>query len=285
MFKRINRKKVLRSFYDYFQIIVGSVITAAALDIFLIPNKIAAGGVSGLATVVFHLSGFPVGLTMLIINVPLFLGSVRTFGARFGVRTIIGTLALSIATDFLANKVSPISDPFLAVIYGGVLSGIGMGLTFRGGGTTGGTDLAARILHHYLKVSLGEALLGIDSIVIIVAGLVFNAQLALYAIIVLVLTGKVIDAIQEGINYSKGAFVISEKSEQIKSAIMSDLSRGVTVLNGRGGYTDEDKEVLFVVVSRSEITEIKKLVKSVDSRAFVVITDVREVLGEGFKED
>jgi uncharacterized membrane-anchored protein YitT (DUF2179 family) len=281
----VLRRRWIRVAYDYLQIIIGSIITAAALDIFLIPNKIAAGGVSGLATVIFYLTQAPVGVTMLLINIPLFLASLRTFGAHFGFKTVLGTVTLSLAIDFLAGRVSTISDPFLAVLYGGVLTGIGMGITFRGGGTTGGTDLAARIIHHYIPISLGQSLLGIDFIVIALAGFVFNAQLALYAIVVLFLTGKIIDLIQEGINYSKGVIIISKNPPQIRSIILNEMSRGVTVLNGMGGYTMEDKEILFVVVSRSEILNLKNIVQSVDPSAFVVITDVREVLGEGFKED
>jgi uncharacterized membrane-anchored protein YitT (DUF2179 family) len=259
-------------------------VTAIALDVFLVPNKIAAGGVSGIATIVYYLFGAPVGVTMLLINIPLFLASVKTFGAHFGLKTLIGTIILSVSVDLFAGKITTINDPFLVVLYGGVLTGFGMGITFRGGGTTGGTDLAARIIHHFVPITLGQALLSIDVIVIILAGITFNPQLALYAMIVLFITGKVIDTVQEGFSYAKGAIVISDKPTEIAASVLAEMNRGVTVLNGFGGYTHESKEILFIVVGRAEITAIKQLVTKIDAKAFVVITDVREVLGEGFKE-
>lgn len=280
-----KRSPWLKAVYAYLQVIAGSVITGVALDVFLIPNHIAAGGVSGLAMVTNYLTGLPVGLTMVALEVPLFLACLRTFGAGFGMRSLVGTLALAGTVDLLAGHVTTIPDPMLAVFYGGGLAGLGLGLAFRSGGTTGGTDLAARLIHRFSRMSIGQSLLIVDSVIIAVAGVFFGPVPALYAILVLLITGRVIDFVQEGANYSKGALIISSSPDPIRACILRDMNRGVTILKGMGGFTGEDKEVLFVIVSRPEIVALKQIVRSADARAFVVITDVREVLGEGFIED
>ena len=171
-----------RLFLDYLGIVVGSAFVALALDWFLVPNRIAAGGVSGFATLMHYVFGWPVGMTMLAVNLPLFLISVKVLGVRFGVKTLVGTVSTSILVDTFAPLLSPLtSDPALASIYGGVLAGIGIGITFRYGGSTGGTDMAARLLNHFTSVSVGRSLLIFDGIVIVLAAIAFNAELALYA--------------------------------------------------------------------------------------------------------
>lgn len=276
---------VRKTLISYGGITAGSGITALGLVLFLIPGKIAAGGVSGLATVIYHLFHLPAGLTMLALNIPLFIAGLRQMGLAFGFKTFYGTVSLSVFVDVLARfLVSPTQDPLLSTIYGGLLTGLGLGVVFRCGGTTGGTDLAARIIHRYLKLSVGQALMAVDAAVIILAGVVFNLELALYALLALFLTTKVLDFIQEGFGYAKAALIISEKNQEIGRAILSEMNRGATGLEGRGLYTGASKELLLCVVSRSEITELKDLVVKVDPDAFIVLYDVREVLGEGFQE-
>jgi len=270
---------------NYSGIMVGSLVTALGLVLFLVPNKIAAGGVSGLATVIFYLVGPPVGFTMLVINIPLFLISLRQLGVRFGIKTLFGTVMLSVFTDGLTPLVTPLTtDPLLAAIYGGIMTGLGLGVVFRFGGTTGGTDLAAQLIHKYIKVSVGKGLLLIDTLVIILAGIVFDVELALYALIALFAAVKVIDLVQEGLGYVKAALIISDKPEQLGQAILTRLNRGATALHGRGIYTGKDRDVILVVLSRSEVTKIKALVHSIDPGAFVIVTNVNEALGEGFKD-
>lgn len=270
---------------SYGAILAGVFITALSLNYFTIPNKIAAGGVSGLATVIYHVFNIPVGVTMLVINVPLFLVALRYLGGTFGWRTGVGTLFLSLFVDLLGPVAQPLTrDPLLASIYGGVLAGLGMGLTIRYGGSTGGTDLAALLLNRLFHASVGQSLLAIDAAVIALAGIVFNAELALYALLSLFLTTKAIDLVQEGTVFAKAAYVISTRPEEIAKAIMTDLDRGVTGLKGIGKYTNTEREVLFVIVSRPEIARLKDIVAKIDPTAFIVITDAHEVLGEGFKE-
>lgn len=265
-------------------ITLGSLLIALGLDMFLIPNRIAAGGVSGLATLIFYVFGAPVGITMLVINVPLFLASLRLLGARFGLKTLYGFLTLSLFVDVLEPVIeSPTQDPLLAAVYGGVVTGVGLGLVFRAGGTTGGTDLAAQLLLKYYSTSSGQALLFFDGLVIVLAAFVFSTELALYALIAVFISSRVIDVVQEGLGYGRAAFIISDKGEEIAQAIMTRLDRGATFLEGRGAYLQQQKKVLLTVVNRSEITRLKVLVSEIDSRAFVIVANANEVFGEGFK--
>lgn len=275
-----------RTVLEYIGVAIGSFITALGLVAFLIPYKIAAGGVSGLATVVHYLVGWPVGATMLLFNIPLFLVSMKSLGIKVGAKSLLGTFVLSFSVDLLTPFIHVwTTNPLLATLYGGIFSGLGLGIVFRSKGTTGGTDLAAALIHKYFRTSLGMSLLAIDGMVIILAGIAFKSiEAALYALITVFVTGKVIDVVQEGISYTKAAYIISDQNQQIAKKIIADLNRGVTSLKGKGIYTDEDKEVLLCVVSQREVTELKELVYNADPRAFVIVSNVHEVLGEGFKE-
>jgi len=277
-----NAARVIR---EYCGVLLGAAITAFGLTWFLIPGRIAAGGVSGLATVGYHVLGLPVGLTMLILNVPLFVAGIMALGAVYGVKTFVGTIMLSVLIDLFQPWAKPLtSDPLLAAVYGGVITGIGLGITFRSGGSTGGTDMAAQLVARFLPTSVGQALLLVDGFVILLAGFAFGPELALYALLAVFVSTKTVDLVQEGQSYAKAAFIISDHSDQIGSMILNKLERGATMLAGKGVYTGTDREVLFVIVSRSEIRALCGLVREIDPKAFVVISDVHEVLGEGFKK-
>ena len=270
---------------NYAGIILGALITAIALNMFLIPNKVAAGGVSGLATIAHHLFGLPVGLTMLAFDIPLLLLSVRILGARFGVNTLFGAATLSLSIDLLAPYIPVITgDLLLSSIYGGVMAGIGLGIVFRFEGSTAGTDLAAAILNKLFGFSIGQALLGIDFFVIAIAGLAFHsAELSLYALISLFITSQIIDLVQEGPTSAKAFFIMTGQGEKVAQDIMDNLNRGVTYLQARGAYTGQNREMLFCVVSKREITRLKDIIYKNDKHAFVIVSDAHEVLGEGFK--
>jgi uncharacterized membrane-anchored protein YitT (DUF2179 family) len=275
----------IRHLWDYLLIAFGSILLAVGLAAFLIPNKIAPGGVSGLATIIFYVLGWPVGLTMLVLNIPLFFVGIRELGWAFAAKSLFGTILLSLAVDVLEPLITaPTKDPLLASIYGGILVGIGLGLVFRAGGTTGGTALAAQIASHRVKLTSGYALLIIDGLVIALAGFVFTLELALYALISLFVTTQVIDLVQEGIGYFKAALIISDRNIEIGQAILREMDRGATCLQGKGVYTGVKREVLLCVVSRPEVTKLKRLVARIDPRAFMIVTNVHEALGEGFKE-
>jgi uncharacterized membrane-anchored protein YitT (DUF2179 family) len=269
----------------YISIAVGSAIIALALNIFLVPNKIAAGGVSGLATITYHLLNIPVGWMLLGLNIPLFLLSFKELGPQVFVRSVFGAVLTSVFVE-LSNNIVPVmtSDVILASIYGGILSGLGMGIVLKAGGTTGGTDLVARLLHKYFPVSVGQGLLGADFVVISLAGIFFNAELALYALLSLIITSKMIDLVQEGISFAKAAFIITERSEEITRVIFQQLGRGVTALQSKGMFTGEERPLLLCVVGKTEESRLKDLIYDIDPRAFVFITDAHEVLGEGFKD-
>ncbi|PNT91135.1 YitT family protein [Clostridium thermosuccinogenes] len=295
-----KKKEILRHAREYLWILVGSLITAASINIFMVPYKIAPGGVSGIATVIYYLTGgrFTVGVIMLALNVPLFIAGFRFIGKRFIVRTLFGTILLSAIIDgtepltsyivhnYLSeNKLETNPDLLLYSLFGGFLMGIGLGLVFRSGATTGGTDLAARIVHHFIpNFTMGQILLFIDTSVIIFAAATFGSiTLGLYAITTLFISSKMIDAILEGVNYAKAVFIISDKSQAIAERILKDLDRGVTALKGTGMYTGMDKQVLLCILERGQVPMLKEIVKDMDERAFVILTDIREVLGEGFK--
>ena len=284
-------------------ITLGSFITGVSISIFMVPYKIAPGGVSGLATVIFYLSGgrFPVGITMLALNIPLFVMGAKFIGRKFVFRSLYGAISLSLIIDAIeplagmliknylnttqTGNGSNLPDLLLYALFGGVIMGVGLGIVFRAGATTGGTDLAARIVNHsFPKLTMGQALLIIDTSVIIVATVFFNSfQLGLYAIVTLYVSSKIIDAMLEGVSFARAVFIISDHSDNIAASIMAGLDRGVTALKGTGMYTGNDKQVLLCVLHRGQIPQLKKIVNDVDDKAFIILADIREVLGEGFK--
>lgn len=296
------KKSLRKILIDYCWIIAGSVITAAAINVFMVPYKIAPGGVSGIATVLYYLSRerFPVGITMLVMNIPLFIAGLGFIGHKFALKTFISTVLMSLIIDFSApytnlfvdtylvrlESLSNTPDLLLYSIYGGFLMGVGLAMVFKAGATTGGTDLAARIVRHFLPhFTMGQILLFIDTSVIILAAISFGSiLLGLYALVTLYVSSKVIDAVLEGVNFAKSVMIISDRSEEIAKKIMEELERGVTGLHGNGMYTGSSKQVLLCILQRSQIPLLKVLVRSVDEKAFIVMYDVREVLGEGFKD-
>lgn len=294
-----RKEKFIRGLKDYLWIILGSVITAVAINVFLVPYKIAPGGVTGIATVAYYLiSGrLPVGTIMLILNVPLFIFGFRFIGHKFIVRTLFSTILLSVAIDLslpftdlfirqlALEKLTAGPDLLLYSIFGGFFMGLGLGLVFKSGATTGGTDLAARIIHHFNpSMSMGKALLFIDTAVILFAAIAFNSfLLALYAVLSLYISTKIIDVILEGVNFAKAVYIISDSADEIARDIMKELDRGVTALNGTGMYTGNGKKVLFCILQHGQLTLLKALVKKIDPSAFIILSDVTEVLGEGFK--
>lgn len=280
------RQKILKEVRELALIAGGSFVMSVGFVLFLIPNKIAPGGVSGLATVLHYLIYVPVGLTMLVFNIPIFLLGVKLLGRKFGVRTIIGTVLLSFFIDFMFYyiKLPRVTDNrLLASLYGGVFLGAGIGLVFRGRGSTGGSDIIGKIIGKYTNFTTGMGIMFCDFIVITFAGVAFKSiELALYAYVALYLSSRVIDLILEGWSYARGAYIISDKSERIAERLLKDMNRGVTALHGKGMFGKQDREVLFCVFTRRELSHLKEIIKDVDSDAFVIITKIHEVFGEGF---
>lgn len=277
--------KVSKLLMDYLGISIGCLLMSLGFNSFFVPSKIAPGGFSGLATVFYYFTGFPIGIATLIMTIPLFFISIRLLGAKFGVKSFYGTIFFSICIDFIV-KTPPITyDVFLASVFGGILLGIGIGIIFRFGGTTGGTDLLAAVMHHYFKsIAISTWLLIIDAAVVIIAGMAFkNIEITLYSILTLYITMRLMDLIQEGVSYAKAFYIISNHSEKIADEIINNLDRGVTTLSGKGMYTKDNKDVLLCVVNRAQVFDLKGIIRSIDPNAFVILADVHEVLGEGFK--
>lgn len=267
---------------DYILITAGVAVAVCGLNLFLVPNKIAAGGISGIATILYHVFGLPLGLTIAVLNVPLFVLGYRFVGKSFAIRTAYALALYSLLAEFI--PVPHAQDMFLGCVYGGVLVGAGVGLVVRCGGSTGGTDMAAKMLSSRFKhIGIGAFVFGIDFIVIVAAGFLFEPQAALYAIASLYVTTKLIDVMTVGLAASKAFYIISKKNDEIARAIIEKLSRGVTALSAKGVYSGEDKEVLLCVLRwHTEGSRLKRIVKSIDENAFVIVADVKEVMGEGF---
>lgn len=294
MLGRANPATVLQSrrVRDYAFITLGILITAWGLDAFLIPNRLAAGGVSGLSTVLYYFFRetfdvtVPVGMMMLAMNVVLLLVAIRIKGWRYGARTVYGMVALSVAVDVLAPFTPHLAanDRLLAVLYGGAVTGIGMGLVFKARGNTGGTDIVAQLLVEKVNLGVGQLMLIADAVVTLVAAVVLGPDLALYGAVAIFVMGAVIDLVQEGLATEKAAFIMCNDPDAVAGAVMHQLGRGATGISARGLYSEEEREMIFTVVSRRELDALKALVHAVDPDAFVVIADVHEALGEGFKE-
>jgi len=274
----------MRRVVEFLGISLGTILVALSIDLFLVPNKLVGGGVSGIAIILYHLFRTPVGVIMLLLNIPIFLLGVKTLGAHFGVKTVFGTIMLSIFVDGLTLFRFPqVKDPILATVYGGILGGLGLGIVFKYGGSTGGTDILAQVLSRFTGLNLGQALLIIDGIIVLSAGFIFDFVLALYALLVIFIQGYAIDLVQQGLSYTKAALVFSEKPRDIGEKILKDLGRGVTIFYGKGMYTGKEREILYCVVSQSEVGKLKEIIHNADPKAFVVISPAHEVLGEGFK--
>jgi uncharacterized membrane-anchored protein YitT (DUF2179 family) len=271
---------------DYGFILVGAAVQAVAMDLFLVPARLVSGGVSGAAQLINAYTHWPIGLMVFLGNVPLFLLGWRFLGGpRFALRTAVAVTAFSFFTDFLARFLpfGLIEDLVLNTLYGGVLLGIGLGLVYRGRGTSGGSDILARILNDRLNISISQAYLASDSLVVLLAGFTFGWERALYGLVMIYVSGLAAELASEGSGVLRTAIIITNQARAVSESITHGLERGVTILPGTGGYTGAERPVLYCVVTRSEVNQLKALVKEVDPRAFMVIGEAHEALGEGFK--
>ncbi|HYF65945.1 MAG TPA: YitT family protein [Herpetosiphonaceae bacterium] len=282
----ITRQKLPGIIRDYILMTIGSACIALALNIFLVPNNVVFGGLTGIATIINSLFGFPIGVTSLVLNIPLFIIGLRRLGGwAFGLRTIYATLMLSLLIDLTAGRVDGFvqKDPLIYTCYGGLLSGLGVGLVFRAGSTTGGVDIVARLLEQWRGVRPGQAMLVMSVLVFLAAGWIYGPEPVLFALLLAFIESRVVDVVIEGFSYLRSAIIISRRPDEIRAVLLHDLGRGVTVLEGRGGYTNQESSVLMCVVTQAEVSVLKKMVAQIDGDAFVVISEAAEVLGEGFR--
>ena len=265
-------------------VIVGLLCSSAAYNLYLIPNNIAAGGFTGIGQLVNHFFPISIGMVSIILNVPLFLLSMKSLGIRFGLRSLIAMFGLSLLIDYWKLPVAT-EDMLLAAVFGGVLGGIGFGLVLRGSATTGGTDMLATVIHRHIPfIRVSVAIFAVDGLVILASAFVFDQQAAMYALICIFLMNILVDLVLEGPNSATSYFVISDHSEEIAKQVMQQMDRGVTSFYAKGMYSGVDKQVLLCVVNRFESILLRKIVFSIDPKAFVIANKVHEVFGEGFKE-
>ena len=271
---------------DYVLIFAGALLQALSLRLFLVPAQLASGGISGLAQIINYYTGLPIGVMVLLGNIPLLILGWRYLGGpRFAIRTAFAVVAFSILVDVLtpflpSNGIT--DDIVLNTLYGAVMSGIGFGLVYRGRGTSGGSDILGRILNHKRGIPISQSYLMTDALIIFLAGLSFSWENALYSLVMLYVSGITAEAVTQGSNIVRTALIVTTFPEEVKLKILHGLGRGVTEISGKGGYTGTERPVLYCVITRSEVTQLKTLVSEVDSKAFMVVGQAHEALGEGF---
>lgn len=292
-----NIKPYWPTIRDYFLIILAAFVQAFSLRVFFIPAELASGGVSGISQLINHFTGWPVGMMILIGNVPLFALGWRFLGGyRFALRTAVFIFTYSMFTDLLVNTalfgpngagttlIADLQgDIFLNSLYGAIVSGIGYGLVYRARGTSGGSDILARILNHYRGIPVTQSYLLVDTVVILGAGFIFGWKAALYAMIALYVSGLAAETTLEGGGTVRTAMIVTSQPEAVSNRVLEELVRGVTVLEGKGAYTGADRPVLYCVISRAEVALLKSIVHEIDPLAFMVIGVAHEALGEGFR--
>ena len=272
-------------FRDYILILIGASIMGFAIKNIYDPIGLVTGGASGVAIILKKQFGVPLWLTNTAINIPLFAAAAKLKGWSFIKRTLLATVTLSVSLYVIPEMPFLVDDLFLTALFGGLITGAGAGIVFACQATTGGTDMLAAIIRRWLPhYTLAQILQVLDAAIVLIGAGIFGVTYALYALIAIYAVSKVSDGIIEGMKYSKVAYIISDKSEEIAAAILKELERGVTALDARGMYSGNRKDVLFCVVSRKEIAQLKELVVGHDAQAFVIVSDAREVLGEGFIE-
>ncbi|WP_298814584.1 YitT family protein [Chloroflexus sp.] len=277
-------RRIARTISDYILLTIGALLSATAVRFFLVPNQVVSGGITGVAQLLNTFLGTPVGAVVLILNVPLLIAGWRYLGgAVFGVRTLYTVVVMSLAIDGLAPFARPItSDPVLYSLYGGLIDGLGIGLVLRARGTTGGSDILARLIERRFGVQPGRSLLGFDTLVFTAALFSYGPEKILYALLVAFTSSRAIDTVLAAGKGARQAVIITSNPDPIRSEVLHRLGRGITQLEAIGGYTGATRAVLLCVVARTEIGALKNIVSSVDPAAFVIVGEVEEVIGEGF---
>lgn len=281
----MKRSRLSDEIIKYAVIVLGTFMYAVGFEFFLYPNAIVVGGVSGIAMIINMLTELPVGVLTIIMNIPLFILAWRSFGSKFLVGSLVGMLLSSVFVDFLAMfAVAPTNDMLLACFIGGAVKGAGLGLVYYVGATTGGIDIVAKFARRrFPYINFGTIVLVMDLIIIVVFAIVFKKiESSMYAVIAMFITSKAIDLVLYGIDNSNVCYIISNESEQVVKAITDRLHRGVTILEGEGAYSHQSKQVLLCVVKRPQISDIRKMVRSIDENAFFIVTDAKNVYGRGF---
>ncbi|MHB8158055.1 MAG: YitT family protein [Desulfocucumaceae bacterium] len=276
----------MRSFFSYIGIICGSLLFAFGLNYFIIANGLAEGGLTGVALITHYLTGWPAGIILGILNIPVMLLGWYKWGFHFVFKTIICVILISASLDLLqgAQLGLAASDLLLAALYGGVITGIGTGIVLRSGATTGGMDVVARFLYEKYGFKMGTVYFSFDIGVLTIVALIFGLEKALYTLVALFVYSQVVDRIIEGFNEARAVIIVSQESIAINQAILKEIQRGATLIKGSGAYTGQEKDVIYVVIGKGQLLQLKRLVRELDPQAFVTVNHVYEVMGEGFSK-
>ncbi|SOC08183.1 uncharacterized membrane-anchored protein YitT [Ureibacillus xyleni] len=280
----VNKIPMRHHIFRIIMVIVGALIFAVGLELFLVPNNVMDGGIVGISIITSHLFGLPVGVFIFILNLPFIYIGYKQIGKTFALTTALGITILSIATVIMHHVHPFTKDLLLATVFGGILLGVGVGLVIRYGGCLDGTEVLAILSNIKLPFSVGEIILFINLIIFTVAGFVFTWEQAMYSVVAYYIASKVIDVVVLGMEESKSVYIISEDIEEIGQAILHRLGRGVTYLHGEGAYTGDNKKVIFCVITRLEESKMKEIVRSIDNQAFLAIGNISEVKGGRFKK-
>ncbi len=281
-----KRKSVGTAAVDVLYFTAGGALYALSVNMFTAPNDILPGGFTGVGTLLNHLFSVPIGTTVFLLNVPLFLISFRKFGLPFILKTVCATFLMSVLIDLCASFLPVYSgDKLLSSLFGGILSGAGLGIVFLRGATTGGTDILSKLLRlRFPQLSMGRVILFLDLLVIAASFAVYRSlENVLYALVVIYVSSQTIDLVQTGLSHDKLLFIVTEKGEPAVREIVETLDRGVSVLDVRGGYTGTERKMLFCAVRASDVVRVTKTVRETDANAFIVISEISDILGEGFK--
>ena len=268
----------------YLGMLIGCLVAACSINLFVVPSSLLTGGVTGIAIIFYFLTGLPIGLQTLVYNVPLLVASYKLLGKKYTLDVVIGTGMFSLALDatkFL-NGMLPVDEVMLASLYGGIFNGIGYGIVFRMNGSTGGFDILGAIFKKYYSMEIGSVIFGFNCLIVAVAGVLFNVQSAMFTLICMYVTSQMTNKVIDGFNRRKAVLIVSNHAKDIADGIIADIGRGVTFLNGEGAYTGEPKKIVMVVVSMTQIAKIKIIANTVDKNAFMLILSASEVMGRGF---
>lgn len=269
----------------YAGITLGCFIASASINLFLVPSHLLTGGATGIAIIVYYLTGLPIGLQTLLYNIPILIASWKTMGREYTIDVVIGTVIFSVALDLLKflNVYAPLSDSMLSAIFGGVFNGIGYGIVFRMNGSTGGFDVIGAIVKKYWSLSMGGAIFAFNCIIMCIAAFLFGIAPAMFTLICMFVNATVTDRVVAGFNHRKAVLIVSDQAQAIAKSIM-EFGRGVTFLHGQGAFTGKERNVVFVVVKLTQLSKIKLITHTVDRHAFMIVMSANEVMGRGFSE-
>ncbi len=273
-----------RTLQTMLMITVGCFIYALGLNMFYIPHNLLSGGMSGVAIIIYYISGISFGISNLVLNIPILLMAIRFLGHRYTLMSIFGTVMISIAVDstaFLALR-THISDPILSAVFGGVLIGIGSGLMYRYDGNSGGLDVVAAIVKKYYSFEMGSIIFGFNVILMAISAYIFNLELAVLTLAGMYIQSVMTNKVVVGLNQRKTAFIISNRPDEIADAVIRNVGRGVTILHGQGAFTHQERRVVFVVINLTQIARLKEVITTIDPNAFIFITPTADVIGRGF---